>query len=138
MDNTTEKRPYRKQTSCFCLWFWRNRYNGIAMFLAIVRLQEAFTPLKIFKNGKHLGGECPSQAHWLGTWQVHFDDESLRIMAWRRLHSVGWVGLLIRSLFCANTINSVYKVFFLVVQLVLMATTSCSRFTTERNRSTRT
>ena len=34
-------------------------------------------PLKIFKMADGQGGEYLSESHWLGTWQVHFDDESL-------------------------------------------------------------
>ena len=30
----TEKRPYRRSTSWFCLGFWRNRCNVVVMFLA--------------------------------------------------------------------------------------------------------
>ena len=51
--------------------------NADAMVLASVRLRGIHPP-DIIQNGGHPGGECLSNAHCLGPWRQHFDDESWR------------------------------------------------------------
>jgi hypothetical protein len=61
------------------------------MVLASARLRGIHPPDNI-QNGGCPGGECLSNAHWLGPWRQHFDDES-----WRgRVTRVG----LLCTLFC--------------------------------------
>ena len=52
------------------------------MVLASARLRGIHDPDNI-QNGGHPGGECLSNAHWLGPWRQHFDDESWRGMIMR-------------------------------------------------------
>ena len=47
------------------------------MVLASARLRGIHPPDNI-QNGGCPGGECLSNAHWLGPWRQHFDDESWR------------------------------------------------------------
>jgi hypothetical protein len=47
------------------------------MVLASARLRGIHPPDNIQKGGRP-GGECLSNAHWLGPWRQHFDDESWR------------------------------------------------------------
>ena len=47
------------------------------MVLASARLRGIHPPDNI-QNGGRPGGECLSNAHWLGPWRQHFDDESWR------------------------------------------------------------
>jgi hypothetical protein len=49
------------------------------MVLASARLRCIHPPDNI-QNGGRPGGKCLSNAHWLGPWRQHFDDES-----WQRL-----------------------------------------------------
>ena len=67
------------------------------MVLASARLRGIHPPDNI-QNGGCPGGECLSNAHWLGPWRQHFDDES-----WRgRVTRVG----LLCTLFCAMVLAS--------------------------------
>jgi hypothetical protein len=72
--NTTEQRPHRSLT-CQCLWFCRNHCNGLSLVPSQCTYKRHSPPEDI-QNGGHLGGECLLYMHCLGTWQVHFDDES--------------------------------------------------------------
>jgi hypothetical protein len=66
------------------------------MVLASARLRGIHPPDNI-QNGGYPGGECLSNARWLGPWRQHFDDES-----WRgRVTRVD----LLRTLFCVNTFD---------------------------------
>jgi hypothetical protein len=47
------------------------------MVLASARLRGIHPPDNIQNDGCP-GGECLSNAHWLGPWRQHFDDESWR------------------------------------------------------------
>ena len=67
------------------------------MVLASARLRGIHPPDNI-QNGGRPGGECLSNAHWLGPWRQHFDDES-----WRG--SVTRVDLLC-TLFCAQVLQT--------------------------------
>jgi hypothetical protein len=44
------RKPPRRPTSWFCLWFWRNRYNAVAMFLARA-FRTGIHPPEITQNG---------------------------------------------------------------------------------------
>jgi hypothetical protein len=83
------RKPHRRPTSWFCLWFWRNRYNAVAMFLARA-FRTGIHPPEITQNGGCSGAwmrlvstlaRNMASAFW---W---------RIMAWLSRPSV-------RSLFC--------------------------------------
>ena len=50
------------ETSWFCLWFWHNRCNGVAMVLASTLIR-GIHPLKIFKMVDVQGGMNASQNH---------------------------------------------------------------------------
>ena len=49
--------------------------NADAMVLASACLRGIHPP-DIIQNGERPGGECLLNAHWLGPWRQHFDDES--------------------------------------------------------------
>ena len=51
--------------------------NADAMVLASARLRGIHPPDNI-QNDERPGGECLLNAHWLGPWRQHFDDESWR------------------------------------------------------------
>ena len=86
----TEYEPYRWSTSWFCLYDF-----GITMSHS--------PPLKIFEIADVQGGECLSQAHWLGTWRWHLDDESY-CKSWRGTAvTLFWLSRpSVRFLFCAS------------------------------------
>jgi hypothetical protein len=76
--------------------------NAIAMGLASA-LMRGITPLDVCQFEYFQGGgECFSNAHWLGPWRQHFDDElRLRQNHWKIIgknkklgfcvvHSVPW------------------------------------------------
>jgi hypothetical protein len=80
---------YRRSTSWFCLWFWRNRCNAVAMVLASALIWEAFTLLKIFqmKDVRGVNTSQPQTAFW---W---------RIMVWQQLRFFA-ESIFCLSLFC--------------------------------------
>ena len=70
-DAQAQNRVHRRPTSSFCLWFsydfgitCNSSSNADAMVLASMRLRGIHPPDNI-QNGRHPGGGCFSNAHWL-------------------------------------------------------------------------
>jgi hypothetical protein len=64
---------------------------------------ESYYPLDVRHFEYFQGGECLSNAHWLGTWRQHFDDElQLRQNHWKIIHRKKQEVGLLRSLFCGT------------------------------------
>jgi hypothetical protein len=51
--------PYRRPASRFCLWFWQNHCNAVAMFLAGVLMRDIHPPVNIQNGGCSGGGWMP-------------------------------------------------------------------------------
>jgi hypothetical protein len=70
------------------------------MVLASARLRGIHPPDNI-QNGGRPGGEYLSNAHWLGPWRQHFDDESWRGSGYTRVD-------LLCALFCGKDLPQMF------------------------------
>ena len=103
---------HRMSTSWFCLWFWRNRRNAVAMFLASA-LMKSIHPLEIFKmvdiqgaNASHKRTGQPGYRSMASAfrWRIITSHGVAAVMVFFNIESTYCV-----SLFCVCMISILWR-----------------------------